>query len=117
MKIKRTIRRIYNYMLTQELRVLPADLAYSFTLAIIPILSLVIFFLSSFKLPNSLVQNFINNYAPSNIAELLSPIINSSLTTSSFITIVVGIIVAANGCNAIIIASNSFSFSFFSHKN
>ena len=107
MKIKRTIRRIYNYMLTQELRVLPADLAYSFTLAIIPILSLVIFFLSSFKLPNSLVQNFINNYAPSNIAELLSPIINSSLTTSSFITIVVGIIVAANGCNAIIIASNT----------
>ncbi len=105
--MKRRLKRIYNYMFTQELRVLPADLAYSFTLAIIPILSLVIFFLSSFKIPYSLVQNFVNNYAPANIAELLTPIINSSLTPSSLITIVVGIIVAANGCNAIIIASNT----------
>ena len=53
------------------------------------------------------MQNFVNNYAPANIAELLTPIINSSLTPSSLITIVVGIIVAANGCNAIIIASNT----------
>jgi membrane protein len=32
---------------------------------------------------------------------------NTSLTPSSFITICIGIIVAANGCNAIIIASNT----------
>ncbi len=105
--MKRKIKRIYNYMFTQELRVLPADLAYSFTLAIIPILSLVIYFLSSFKIPYTLVENFINNYAPSNLAELLEPILTASLTPSSLITIVVGIIVAANGCNAIIIASNT----------
>ena len=104
--MKNRIKRIYGYMFTQELRVLPADLAYSFTLAIIPILSLVLFFLSSFKLPSNLVQNFINNNVPVNIAELLTPLFNSSLTTSSFITICVGIMVAANGCNAIIIASN-----------
>ncbi len=101
------IKRIYGYMFTQELRVLPADLAYSFTLAIIPILSLVLYFLSSFKLPSSLVVNFINNNAPVNIAELLTPMFSSTLTTSSFITICIGIIVAANGCNAIIIASNT----------
>ena len=101
------IKRIYGYMFTQELRVLPADLAYSFTLAIIPILSSVLYFLSSFKLPSSLVVNFINNNAPVNIAELLTPMFSSTLTTSSFITICIGIIVAANGCNAIIIASNT----------
>ncbi len=105
--MNKKIKRIYGYMFTQELRVLPADLAYSFTLAIIPILSLVLYFLSSFKLPSSLVQNFINNYAPVSTAELLTTLFNSSLTTSSLITIIVGIIVAANGCNAIIIASNT----------
>lgn len=105
--MSKKFKRIYSYMFTQELRVLPADLAYSFTLAIIPILSLVLYFLSTFKLPSSLVQNFINNHAPVNTVELLTPMFNSSLTPSSLITIIIGIIVAANGCNAIIIASNT----------
>ena len=105
--MKSKIKRIYGYMLTQELRVLPADLAYSFTLAIIPILSLVLYFLTSFKLPSSLVQNFIETNVPVNLAELLTPLFDASLTPSSLFTIIIGIIVAANGCNAIIIASNT----------
>jgi len=101
------IKRIYGYMFTQELRVLPADLAYSFTLAVIPILSLVLYFLTTLKLPSSLVLNFIQKNAPVDTVDLLTPIFNSSLTPTSLITIVIGIIVAANGCNAIIIASNT----------
>ena len=56
--IKR-LKGIYESMLSNDLRVLPANLAYSFTLAIIPILSLVLYFLSTLSLPASIVEEFL----------------------------------------------------------
>ncbi len=104
--IKR-LKGIYESMLSNDLRVLPANLAYSFTLAIIPILSLVLYFLSTLSLPASIVEEFLEKNVPHSLVDLLAPIFTTSITASSFITICVGIIVAANGCNAIIIASNT----------
>ena len=105
--MKKRIINIYNNMYSRDLRVLPANLAYSFTLAMIPILSLVIYFLSTFSISGMVVKDFLNENVPITLVELLSPIFTTSINASSFITICVGILVAASGCNAIIIASNT----------
>lgn len=109
--MKQRIINIYNNMYSKDLRVLPANLAYSFTLAIIPILTLVIYFLSKLSFPEAAVKAFLENNIPAALANIITPIFTTSMNTSSFITIFAGIMVAANGCNAIIIASNTvFNF-------
>ena len=109
--MKQRIVNIYNNMYSKDLRVLPANLAYSFTLAIIPILTLVIYFLSKLSFPEAAVKAFLENNIPAALANIITPIFTTSMNTSSFITIFAGIMVAANGCNAIIIASNTvFNF-------
>ena len=105
--MKKKIINIYNNMYSRDLRVLPANLAYSFTLSIIPILSLVIYFLSTFSISGVIVKEFLEDNVPGTLVDLLTPIFTTVITPSSLITICVGILVAANGCNAIIIASNT----------
>jgi membrane protein len=105
------MKKIYNffndYVFGKELGVLPGSLAYSFFLAIIPILSLLFYLLSSFNLPLDMVQNFLSDTFPEGVVNLLQPIFTDTITMNSIITLVIAIMVATNGCNAIILASNT----------
>lgn len=105
------MKKIYNflndYVFGKELGVLPGSLAYSFFLAIIPILSLLFYLLSSFNLPMDMVQNFLSSTFPEGVVNLLQPIFTDSITMNSIITLIIAIGVATNGCSAIILASNT----------
>lgn len=105
------MKKIYDffndYVFGKELGVLPGSLAYSFFLAIIPILSLLFYLLSSFNLPLDMVQNFLTDTFPEGVVSLLQPIFTDTITMNSIITLIIAIMVATNGCNAIILASNT----------
>ncbi len=105
------MKKIYDffndYVFGKELGVLPGSLAYSFFLAIIPILSLLFYLLSSFNLPLDMVQNFLSDTFPEGVVNLLQPIFTDTITMNSIITLVIAVMVATNGCNAIILASNT----------
>lgn len=105
------MKKIYDffndYVFGKELGVLPGGLAYSFFLAIIPILSLLFYLLSSFNLPLDMVQNFLSDTFPEGVVNLLQPIFTDTITMNSIITLVIAVMVATNGCNAIILASNT----------
>ncbi len=105
--MKERISRISNILTSQEIRILPGNLAYSFFLAIIPIISLLFYFLTSFNLPMNTIQNFLVKTFPSNVVEFLQPVFTSELTGGSVLTIVLSLVVMTNGCNAIILASNT----------
>lgn len=105
--MKRKLKSFINILLLNELRILPGNLAYSFFLAIIPILSLIFYVVTTFNLPSDIIQNFITVTFPSGVSELLQPIFDTKMTLNSLLPICLGIFVAANGCNAIIIASNT----------
>lgn len=103
--------RISKILTTNEIRILPGNLAYSFFLAVIPILSLILYFLTSFHLPMDLLQDFLNDTFPKNVVEIFQPIFTSELTGTSIFTLLLSIVVMMNGCNAIIFASNTiFNF-------
>lgn len=105
--MKERIEKFYNLISRKELSILPGNLAYSFFLSIIPILTLIVYILTTFNLPMDTVNNFLTETFPSSVVELLQPIFTSELTADSLMTIILGLIVVINGCNAIIIASNT----------
>ena len=105
--MKERINRISNILTSQEIRILPGNLAYSFFLALIPILSLLFYFLTSFNLPMNTIQNFLTRTFPSNVVDFLQPVFTSELTGGSLLTIILSFVVMMNGCNAIILASNT----------
>ena len=105
--MKDKINNIYRLLIGKELGILPGNLAYSFFLALIPILSLLFYFLTSFNLPMSYLQTFLNDTFPESIVKLIKPVLTSDVSIESILTIWLSIVVMINGCNAIIIASNT----------
>lgn len=105
--MKERIEKFYNLISRKELSILPGNLAYSFFLSIIPILTLIVYILTTFNLPMDAINNFLTETFPNSVVELLQPIFTSELTADSLMTIILGLIVVINGCNAIIIASNT----------
>ena len=105
--MKEKINELYNLFFGKELGVLPGNLAYSFFMALIPLLTLIFFFLTQFNLPIDIIQNFLRETFPSGVVELVQPIFTDQITLSSLITLIIGLVISANGCQAIILASNT----------
>ena len=105
--MKKRLKEFKNILAKKELRILPGNLAYSFFLALIPIISLIFYFTTSLNLPNDILQNFITETFPQGVADLLQPVFTNQLTLDSFIPLCLGIIVAMNGCGTIIVTSNT----------
>ena len=91
----------------KELKILPGNLAYSFFLALIPIVSLIFYFTTTLNLPNDIIQKFLVETFPKGVVELIQPVLSTQMTLDSFIPLCLSIFVATNGCNAIIITSNT----------
>ena len=105
--MKKRIDRIISIFSERDLGIVPGSLAYSFFLAVIPILSLLFYFLSTFHIPMDSLQSFLNNTFPPSVVEFFQPVFTTEITTSSFITLWLSVIVMTNGCNAIVRASNT----------
>ncbi len=105
--MKDKVKDVYDIFSGRALGILPGNLAFSFFLAIIPILTILFFVLTKLNLPLDIIQNFLNNTFPDGVNKLLEPIFTSQISLDSIITIVFGLLVTANGCNAIILASNT----------
>lgn len=105
--MKKSIKSVFNMLSRNEFRILPGNLAYSFFLALVPIVSLIFYVTTTFNLPNDIVLNFIAETFPKEVADLIQPVFNTSISIKSFTPIILGIIVAMNGCGAMIIASNT----------
>lgn len=105
--MKKRIKEFYDLISGKEMGILPGNLAFSFFMAIIPILTLIFYLLTSFNLPMNIITQFLESTFPSGVVDLLQPIFTDEMSVDSLITIIFGFIVAANGCGAIIIASNT----------
>lgn len=101
------IEKLQEIFTSKEFGVLPGNLAFSFFLSVIPILTLIFYVLTSFNLPLDMINDFLTETFPQGVVDLLQPVFTSELTADSLIPIILGITVAANGCNAIILTSNT----------
>ncbi len=105
--MKSRVKDVFDLFSGRALGILPGNLAFSFFLAIIPILTLIFYVLTNLNMPMDIIQNFLNNTFPEGVVNLLQPVFTSQISLDSIITIVFGLMVTANGCNAIILASNT----------
>ena len=105
--MKERIRNFNKLLVGKELGILPGNLAYSFVLSVIPILTLLFYILTSFHLPLVYIQDLINSAFPKTIANFLQPIFADTISINSIITLILSLFVMTNSCNSIIIASNT----------
>ena len=105
--IKDRVNTFVEMISTNEFKILPGNLAYSFFLAVIPIVSIIFYILMSFNLPMELLSNFIAEVFPKNMASVIEPVFSNDIPANQFITLCLSLFVITSGCNSIIIASNT----------
>ena len=105
--MKNKIEKFKELIFAREMSILPGNLAFSFFMAIIPIITLIFYICTQFHLPMDIINNFLSETFPQGVVDLLQPVLTNSISMDSVITLVIGLTVAANGCNAIIVASNT----------
>lgn len=102
------VKNLRNIIEMPSMRVLPGSLAYSFVMAIVPIITLVAFLCSKFSLSIDEISSFFSYILPKNVEELLLSIFSGVDANSiSIWVILIGIYLASNGLDSIIIASNT----------
>lgn len=107
-RIKRYFKKMIEILSLKELRILPAYLAYSFVLASIPILTIIVIVASFFSISMDSVINLLNDLLPSYASRIVvNTISGESFDFSVGFLNIVTFMVAANGMYAIISASNS----------
>ena len=102
--MKEELKRIWNLITRPYMRILPGNLAFSFMMALIPILSIIVSVCSLFNYSPVLVDK-IDRIIPKAVLDTILMYINGN-GFSSILLAIIGIWSAAGGMNSLIIASN-----------
>lgn len=105
--MKQKFIEIRDLLLGKEMGILPAGIAFSFFLALIPIITIIFFLLTSLDLSMEAIDSFIKETFSSEVVNLLRPILADKITVKSAVTLIIGLFVASSGANSIIIACNT----------
>ena len=88
--------------------ILPGQLSFFFIMSLLPTITIIFYIATFLNISASDITNYLNISLDSSIAELLTPSIgNTELSFSLFVLIVVGIYLASNGTNSIIVTANN----------
>ncbi len=105
--MKEKFKYYLDLFFSKEMGILPSGLAFSFFFAVIPIISLLFYFITSINFSVDILQNFLNKTLSPGVVNLLQPVFIESLSFSSLVTLICGLFVTVNGCSAITIACNT----------
>ena len=106
-KIKRYFKKLIEILSLKELRILPAYLAYSFVLAVVPILTIIVIVASFFSISIDSVISLLTDLLPSYASRVVVDAISGqSFDFSVGLLNIVTFCIAANGMYAIVSASN-----------
>ncbi len=106
--IKDFFNNFFRVLRRPEMVVLPGNLAFFFVLAIIPSLGLISYAAGILNLSTDFLYNFIEKSFNSDLANLVLGLnLTSNAGITLIITLIVGLYIASNGADALIIASNT----------
>lgn len=107
-RFKKYLKTFYKTLKRPEMSVLPGHLAFFFVLSVVPIVTLISYGASYLHVSIDFVSNFVSKAFSSDIAKMLSPIMNTdTLGVKFFISLVIGFFIASNGADSIIVTSNA----------
>ena len=92
----------------EEIRILPGSIAFSLVLSIVPTILFIIFMCSKFNVSIAGIIDLLDEIIPKDVSNLLNPIVSNGMSNVdiSIGYIIIGLILASNGTDAIILASN-----------
>lgn len=105
--MKKGTKRLYELIVSKEFQILPGNIAYSLCLSIIPIISIIIYILSSLNIKTSTINTVLLEVVPKTILDFVRPLFSSKASPNQILTIFLSLFVITNGCNTIIATSNS----------
>ena len=108
MKAKRYFYDIIDAVKRPEMNILPGNLAYYIVLALIPIITIIVYVASLFSISIDLVIELINKVIPDGVAKIvIDAISGKGFDESVGLFIVLALIISSNGTYAMIKASNA----------
>jgi len=106
--IKDFFDNFFKVLRRRDMVLLPGTLSFFFVLAIIPTLSLISYSASILNLSTDLLYNFISTSFSREMADLILGVnLNGIVGVQFFVTVVLGLYIASNSADAIIVASNT----------
>ena len=92
---------------SQEFQILPGNIAYSLCVSIVPIISIILYLLSSLNISSGAINKAILEVVPKAIIDFIKPVLTTDGSASQIFTLAFSIFVITNGCNTIIATSNT----------
>lgn len=106
-KIRRNLKKIIKIIKKPVMSILPGQLAFSFVLTVVPLITLLAAILGAFSVSLNSITTFINETFPDAVSDLLLPLINGrGFDFSVLVFIVTAIWLTSTGAYAIITASD-----------
>ena len=106
-KANRFLHYLYISIRKPEMEVLPGNLAFFFMMMIIPLLTILATIIANLDVGKSTLYEALRTSFPENIATLISSIAGEGSTNSTWILLIVSLILASNGTYSMIVTSNS----------
>lgn len=107
-RIKRILKRLWTLITKPEMKVMPGNLAFYMVLSIIPIITLIAYVASLFKVPLNSLLNEIQGVLPASVLDVLLSVVNGEGLNLTFgISMLAVFFLASNGTHSIIVVSNS----------
>ena len=109
-KAKEVLKRLWNILARPDMLVLPGQLAFFFLLATVPTITLIAYGASLFNVSMDFISNFLLKAFGSDIASLITPMINDIHVSFEFlIPLFVAFYAASGGASSIIVSSNGLN--------
>lgn len=107
-RIKRYGKKLLNILKKPEMAILPSNIAFNITLAIIPLLTIIVLIASYFNISIDLVTNLVDNIMPKQVSGIINEVISGKGFDESIgVFNIVAFVIASNGTYAIINTSNT----------
>lgn len=103
--MKKELKSIFKLTFKPYMRILPGNIAYSFMMALVPVLSIIVAICNSLNLSSTFLMSKLGNIIPDVIINILVTYLNGD-NFNSVILIIIGIWTSSVGTDALIIASN-----------
>lgn len=105
---KRFFKNVLETLKRPDMTILPGQLAFFFILSLVPTITILMYVAEFLAISVEDVANYFNLAANSSVIELLKPsLTNTEFSFSMMILIIVGIYIASNGMNSIIVTADS----------
>lgn len=107
-RVKRFFSNLFETLKRPDMTILPGQLSFFFIMSLVPTITIIFYIATFLNISVSDVTNYLNVSLDNSIVSLLTPTLgNTEVSFGLFVLIVVGIYLASNGTNSIIVTANN----------